>query len=51
MILAGLAIGFRTSTALMDWLAIVGLLVLFTLGFSQLAAIIGVLAKSVKAVQ
>lgn len=51
MILTGLVIGFRTSASFLDWLAIAGILLLFTLAFSWLAAIMGVLAKSVEAVQ
>lgn len=51
MLLAGLAIGFRTDASATDWLQIVGILLLFTLAFSWLAAIVGVLAKSVEAVQ
>lgn len=51
MLLAGLVIGFRSSASVMDWLAIAGILMLFTLAFSWVAAIMGVLAKSVEAVQ
>jgi ABC-2 type transport system permease protein len=51
MILTGLLIGFRSSASFVDWLAIAGLIALFTLAFSWLAAIVGVLAKSVEAVQ
>jgi len=51
MILAGLAIGFRTSASFMDWLLIAAILLLFTLTFSWLSAIMGVLAKSVEGVQ
>lgn len=51
MIAAGLAIGFRPHAGLWGWLAIVGILVLFTVAFSWLAAILGVIAKSVEAVQ
>lgn len=51
MILAGLVLGFRSSASFTDWLAIIGLLVLFTVAFSWLMAIMGVLAKSVEAVQ
>ncbi len=51
MILAGLAIGFRSGASVLDWLAIAGLLLLFTLTFSWLSAIMGVLAKSVEGVQ
>jgi len=51
MLLAGLAIGFRSHASALEWLAIAGILVLFTIAFSWLAAIVGVLAKSVEAVQ
>jgi ABC-2 type transport system permease protein len=51
MILTGLILGFRSGASLLDWLAIAGLLLLFTLAFSWLAAIVGVLAKSVEGVQ
>jgi ABC-2 type transport system permease protein len=51
MIVTGLAIGFRTHASITDWLAIAGILLLFTLAFSWLAAIVGVFAKSVEAVQ
>jgi ABC-2 type transport system permease protein len=51
MLLAGLVIGFRSSASLIEWLMIIGILLLFTLAFSWLAAIVGVLAKSVEAVQ
>jgi ABC-2 type transport system permease protein len=51
MLLVGLIIGFRSSASFTDWLAIVGLIVLFTFAFSWLAAIVGVTARSVEAVQ
>ena len=51
MLLAGLVLGFRSSASLIDWIAITGILVLFTLAFSWLMAIMGVLAKSVEGVQ
>jgi ABC-2 type transport system permease protein len=51
MLLAGLVIGFRTGASFTQWLEIAGILLLFTLAFSWLAAIMGVLAKSVEAVQ
>ncbi|MDB5184648.1 MAG: transporter permease [Candidatus Saccharibacteria bacterium] len=51
MIITGLAIGFRTSASPWEWLQIIGLIGLFTLAFSWLASIIGVMAKSVEAVQ
>lgn len=51
MILAGFVIGFRPQANFIEWLAIAGILLLFTLAFSWLAAIVGVVAKSVEAVQ
>lgn len=51
MLVAGLALGFRSSASFVDWLAIAGLLVLFTFSFSWVMAIVGVLAKSVEGVQ
>lgn len=51
MLVAGLALGFRSSASFVEWLYIAGLLLLFTFAFSWLAAIVGVIAKSVEAVQ
>lgn len=51
MLVAGLGIGFRSSASAADWLMIATILFVFTLAFSWLAAIMGVLAKSVEAVQ
>ena len=51
MILAGLAIGFRPHASFTDWLVITGILLLFTLAFSWISAVMGILAKSVEAVQ
>jgi len=51
MIAAGLVIGFRPTASFMDWLALIGLLALFTLSLSWLSAILGVVAKSVEGVQ
>lgn len=51
MIVTGLVIGFRSSASVADWAIIVGLLLLFTFAFSWLAAIVGVFAKSIEAVQ
>lgn len=51
MILTGLLFGFRPDADLGAWLAIIGILVLFTLAFSWISAIMGVLAKSVEGVQ
>lgn len=51
MLLAGLVIGFRPHASVVEWLEIAGILILFTLAFSWLSAIVGVLAKSVEGVQ
>lgn len=51
MIVAGLVIGFRPTATLTEWLALVGLLALFTVSLSWLSAILGVIAKSVEGVQ
>ncbi len=51
MILAGLVLGFRPEASASDWLVISGILLLFTLAFSWLAAIVGLIAKSIEAVQ
>lgn len=51
MIATGLIMGFRSSASLTEWLLIILILLLFTLMFSWLSAIMGVFAKSVEAVQ
>lgn len=51
MIITGLVLGFRSDASILDWLGITAILLLFTLAFSWLSAIMGVLAKSVEAVQ
>ncbi|HSX28843.1 MAG TPA: ABC transporter permease [Candidatus Saccharimonadales bacterium] len=51
MLLAGLVIGFRPHANFSQWLVIIGILLLFTLAFSWLSAIMGILAKSVEGVQ
>lgn len=51
MILTGFAIGFRPQADFGEWLLIAGILTLFTFTMSWLSAIMGVLAKSVEAVQ
>jgi ABC-2 type transport system permease protein len=51
MLVAGLAIGFRSEASFTEWLLIAGIILLFTLAFSWLSAIVGVLAKSVEGVQ
>lgn len=51
MLVTGLIIGFRSQASLTDWLTIAGLLLLFTFAFSWMAAIVGLFAKSIEAVQ
>jgi ABC-2 type transport system permease protein len=51
MLVVGVIMGFRSSAGVTEWLEIVGLVLLFTFAFSWLAAIVGVLARSVEAVQ
>lgn len=51
MIIVAFFVGFNPSASFTDWLAITGLLLLFTLAFSWLSAVIGIIAKSVEAVQ
>lgn len=51
MFIAGFVIGFRPKAGFVEWLMIVGILLLFTFAFSWLSAIVGLLAKSVEAVQ
>ncbi|GAB2713036.1 ABC transporter permease [Arthrobacter bambusae] len=47
IMLVALLMGFRTSASLLAWLAIVGILALFTLALTWLAIIAGLTAKSV----
>jgi ABC-2 type transport system permease protein len=51
MIIAGLAIGFRPTATFSEWLMFIGLIILFTLAISWISAIVGIVAKSVEAVQ
>lgn len=51
MIVTGLIIGFRPHADVVAWLQIVGIVLLFTLAFSWISAIMGLLAKSVEGVQ
>ncbi|MDR2973317.1 MAG: ABC transporter permease [Propionibacteriaceae bacterium] len=46
VVLVALAMGFRSSASFLDWLAIVGILILFTLALTWLAVIPGLTAKS-----
>ncbi|EGW41627.1 ABC transporter permease [Desulfosporosinus sp. OT] len=47
IILVALIIGFRSSAGVMSWLAVAGILALFTLALTWIAAIAGLSAKSV----
>jgi ABC-2 type transport system permease protein len=47
VVLVGLAMGFRTGAGVLQWLAVAGILVLFTLALTWLAVIPGLTAKSV----
>lgn len=49
--LVGLAVGFRPNASPMEWLAVVGIAILFTLAISWLSAILGLLVKSLEAAQ
>lgn len=51
MLIAGFVMGFRSHASVVEWLMIAGIIVLFTFAFSWLAAVMGVLAKSVEGVQ
>ncbi|MFC7759140.1 ABC transporter permease [Catellatospora bangladeshensis] len=46
IILVGLLMGFRTSAGVLDWLAVAGILILFTLSLTWLAMIAGLAASS-----
>lgn len=47
----GFAVGFRPDASAMDWLAVFGLAMLFTLAISWLSAILGLLVKTLEAAQ
>ena len=51
MISVGLLVGFRPTASPKEWLLAFGMLLLFTLAVSWVSAILGLLAKSVEAVQ
>lgn len=51
MILVGLAVGFRPTASVAEWALMFGILLLFTFAMSWLSAILGLMAKSVEAVQ
>lgn len=53
IVLIGVAllVGFSPTASLSEWLMLVGILLLFTLAFSWIAAIMGLFARTVEAVQ
>jgi ABC-2 type transport system permease protein len=51
MIGVGLLVGFRPTASLGDWMAILGLVLLFSFAISWVAAIMGLVAKTIEAVQ
>lgn len=51
MILVGLLVGFRPTATFIEWIYALLMLLLFTLAISFVSAILGLLAKSVEAVQ
>ncbi len=51
MIAVAFLVGFRPTASFTEWLLILGILLLFTLAFSWVSAILGLLAKSIEAVQ
>ncbi|MNK45045.1 Daunorubicin/doxorubicin resistance ABC transporter permease protein DrrB [compost metagenome] len=48
IILVALVMGFRSSAGVLSWLAVAGILVLFTLALTWIAAIAGLSAKTVE---
>ena len=51
MIIAAFFVGFHPQASVQDWFIILGIVLLFTFAISWLSAIMGLLAKSVEAVQ
>ncbi len=51
MIATAFLVGFRPTASFVEWLMIAGILLLFTFAVSWVAAIMGLLAKSVESVQ
>ena len=47
VVAVGILMGFRTGASLLDWLAVTGILVLFTLALTWIAVIAGLSAKTV----
>lgn len=51
IVLVGLVVGFRPTANVVEWVLVFGIVLLFTFALSWLSAIIGLLAKSIEAVQ
>lgn len=51
MILVGLLVGFRPEASFQDWILIALIVLLFTFALSWVSAILGLLAKTIEAVQ
>ncbi len=51
MLIVAFLVGFRPEASATDWLLIVGLILLFSFAISWIAAIMGLLARTVEAVQ
>jgi ABC-2 type transport system permease protein len=51
MIAAGFVVGFRPTAGPVEWLLVLGLILLFTFAVSWLSAIMGLLARTMEAVQ
>lgn len=51
IILVGLLVGFRPTASLSEWLMITGIVLMFTFAMSWIAAIMGLVARTVESVQ
>ncbi|HRH94102.1 MAG TPA: ABC transporter permease [Candidatus Peribacteria bacterium] len=51
IILVGLLVGFRPTASLFEWTEAVGMLLLFTFAISWMSAVLGLLTRTVEAVQ
>ncbi len=51
LIAAGVVVGFRPEASIVDWLVITALVLLFTFAISWVSAIMGLVAKTMEAVQ
>lgn len=51
IVIVGLFMGLNPAASFLQWVEILGILLLFTLAFSWVSAIMGLLAKSIEAVQ